>query len=142
MYEPLREPFVQVRVCTAQVAGSNTEDCLYAVIELPLGMLPPQGSVQLAGAATVTVTEAGGDCPAAFVQYSVYTCVDVRFCITWRPPQVFFVPDHAPPAVHEVAFHEDHERNVLPPDETAVGFARRKTVGEPAMTAKGIGSYV
>lgn len=146
MYEPLSEPFVQVRVCAteAQVAGSITIGFPYAVTELPLEMLPPQGSVQLAGTeSTVTVTEVTGDCPATPVQYSVYTCVEVRFRIIWKPA-VFFLPFHDPPAVQEVAFVEDQERNVVPPDETAVGFARKKTVGVVgggggAVTEKDIG---
>jgi hypothetical protein len=44
------------------------------------------------------------------------------------------VPDHAPPAVHEVAFVEDQVRVELPPLATVLGLALNVTVGAGVAT--------
>ncbi len=52
MYEPLNEPFEQVRVWAmeAHLVGTVAEEDWYAVTEEPLASVPPHGRVQEAGA--------------------------------------------------------------------------------------------
>lgn len=48
MYEPLKLPLVQVRVCATeeQLAGAVTDEVEYAVTDEPLASVPPHGRVQ------------------------------------------------------------------------------------------------
>jgi hypothetical protein len=48
--------------------------------------------------------------------------------MTWLP-ETGFVPDHAPPATHEVALVEDQVRVEEPPFATTAGDAVSATVG-------------
>lgn len=50
-------------------------------------------------------------------------------------PDVGFVPDQPPDAVHVVAFVEDQVNVVVPPLETEVGLAVRDTLGAAGETA-------
>ena len=103
---PEREPLVQTRVSDtdAQVVGEVTEGNWYAVTELPLAMVPPQGSAQEA-AVTVTVTDWSGEVPPGPVHWKVKSVSEVRGLVSPLPESV---PPllHGPPAVQEVALVE------------------------------------
>ena len=49
-------------------------------------------------------------------------------------PLAALVPDHAPDAVHEVAFVADQDRVELPPLATVLGLADKVTTGAGGVT--------
>jgi hypothetical protein len=69
------------------------------------------------------------------VQASVY--IVVLGGDTIRLPLVGFVPDHPPPAVHEVALVEDQLACDTWPEVILVGFAENATVGGETLPPPG-----
>ena len=51
VYEPLSEPFEQLRVCDVQLLPQETELVWYAVTLAPFEIEPPQGRLQPQGCA-------------------------------------------------------------------------------------------
>ena len=81
------------------------------------------------GRNAVTVTVA--DCiavPPEPVQVSEYVAFAVRGPVLWDP-EVAFVPDQAPDAVHELALVEPQESVEKAPETTEVGLDEMETVG-------------
>lgn len=54
--------------------------------------------------------------------------------VTLKVPDVFWLPDHAPDAVHDVADVDDHVRVLLLPDTIEFGLAVIVTVGTGWLT--------
>ena len=78
-------------------------------------------------AATVTLAEAEPDPPLP-VQLRLYVAFAVNAPVDCEP-EVAFEPDHAPLAVHDVAFALDHVSVDDPPELIDVGDAESVTVG-------------
>jgi hypothetical protein len=101
---------------------------------LPLATVLGLAAKVMAGAAEVTETVV--DCvalPPLPVQVSPKVALAVRVPVDCEPLAVL-VPDHAPDAVHEVAFVVD-QLNVEPlPLVTVLGLAVKLTVGPAAAT--------
>ena len=64
----------------------------------------------------------------------VRTNVDVLKRVTVSDPEIGFVPDHAPEALHEVACADVHERVEMLPTEISAGFATRVTDGNDGIS--------
>jgi hypothetical protein len=77
---------------------------------------------------TVTVVEADM-LPPAPVHVSVYVVVPVAEGVSAVEPLIAWLPDHAPDAVHEVAFVELHVSVVVAPSVMVEGVAAMVTVG-------------
>jgi uncharacterized protein (UPF0147 family) len=100
------------------------------VEELPLTTavgLAESDTVGAGGAVTVTAAEAVA-VPPAPVHARANVLEVLSAPLDWLP-EVAWGPDHAPEAVHELAFVDDHVRVEDPPVATAVGFAESDTVG-------------
>jgi hypothetical protein len=67
------------------------------------------------------------------VQLSVNVLLAAVSAPVLAEPAVARLPDHAPPAVQDVAFVEDHVSELLPPLTTLVGLALSVTVGPGAI---------
>ena len=90
-------------------------------------MLDVGGGAAVGCEVTVTVAVWPADPPRP-VQDKLYDDVAASppvLCV----PEVAFVPDHAPEAVHTVALAELQERVEELPDATVVGFAESNTLG-------------
>jgi hypothetical protein len=88
-------------------------------------------SVTVGAGATDTVTLLLTEPPAPS-QVSPYVAFCVSPPVDWLP-DMFFEPDHAPLAVHDVAFALDHVNVEDPPEATLVGDAVNVRVGAGAV---------
>ena len=91
-------------------------------------VLPVGGGVEVGGGAvTATVTDWLAEPPVP-VQASVNVVFAVKLPVL-AEPEIAFVPDHPPDAVHEVASVVLQVSVVALPDVTGMGLADKATVG-------------
>ena len=111
-----------------EVALVELQDSVEAVPEMTELGLAVNDTV---GAVGLGVTETVVDCvadPPAPVQVSEYVALLVKAPVLCEP-EVPFVPDHVPEAVHEVAFVELQESVAEAPDVPELGLEDIATVG-------------